>query len=137
ENRPVFFWNLRRFARFMRTRIEARGNGLVGYEITWWGAIRIFELIDPDAPAWDAGLEGCANRIHLATLDVFNPYLSPSVPLSRAAGEGLGVRAAVLEASAILNSTIDALTLGPSPASGRGRRMLPGTFPNLPHLNTS
>ncbi|MEM9740917.1 MAG: hypothetical protein AAF829_13760, partial [Pseudomonadota bacterium] len=68
---PVFFWNLRRFVRFMRLRIEAGGGeGLISYEVTWWGAIRIDRVVDPDGPAWDAALAPRARRVHLATLDV-------------------------------------------------------------------
>ncbi|MEO0817515.1 MAG: hypothetical protein AAFX86_09445 [Pseudomonadota bacterium] len=63
---PVFFWNLWKFAHFLRLRIEASGNGLISFQVTWWGAIRIYEVIDPDAPTWDAGLErergACVSR---------------------------------------------------------------------------
>lgn len=33
-------------------------------------------MFDPDAPSWVAGLEGCAQRVHMVTLGVFNPYLT-------------------------------------------------------------
>lgn len=48
---PVFFWNLRKFANFLRQRIETGGNRLIDYELTWWGGIGIYEMFDPDAPA--------------------------------------------------------------------------------------
>ncbi|MEM1149667.1 MAG: hypothetical protein AAGI03_03805, partial [Pseudomonadota bacterium] len=73
---PVFFWNLRRFAATLQKKIAAGGNGLISYEITWWGGIRIHVMIDPDPPAWDWELEDCARRVNIATLDIGNPHLT-------------------------------------------------------------
>ena len=125
---PVFFCNLRKFARFMHARIEARGNGLVGYDITWWGAIRIFELIDPDAPAWDAGLEGCSQRVHLATLDLFNPYLSTSPQIPAQAG--------IHGSLSLPGALVATFAHGSLPAQGP-TDVSADTFPNLPYVNTS
>jgi len=141
---PVFFWNLRQFAKFLRLRIEAGGNGLISYDVTWWGGIRIFEMYNPDAPAWDAKLEGCAKRVHVATLDVFNPCLSTRAPLSHL-GEGPGVRGRGLSWQRILSiEALIPLTPDPSPAGEgnalggcQGVALAFGTFPNLPFLNTS
>ncbi|MEO0786654.1 MAG: hypothetical protein AAFY10_13235, partial [Pseudomonadota bacterium] len=75
---PVFFWNLRRFVVVLgRLRAEQGDNGQIAYEITWWGAIRIHWTYAEPETEWDDCLEGCAKRIHLATLDVFNPFLTP------------------------------------------------------------
>ncbi|MEO0786195.1 MAG: hypothetical protein AAFY10_10885, partial [Pseudomonadota bacterium] len=75
---PVFFWNLRRFVVVLgRLRAEQGDHGQIAYEITWWGAIRIHWTYAEAQPEWDDCLEGCVKRIHLATLDVFNSYLTP------------------------------------------------------------
>ena len=110
---PLFFWNLRRFARFLRQRIETGGNGLIDYEVTWWGGIRIYEMYNPDAPAWDAGLEGCSRCVHIATLDVLNPHLTQAPQIPAKAG-----------------------IHGSLPSQGQAEPFV-GTFPNLSHLNTS
>jgi len=125
---PVFFWNLRRFAGFLRLRIEAGGNGLIRYDVTWWGGIRIYELFDPDAPTWDSGLEGCSRRVHIDTLDVLNPYLTqfPQVPAQA------GIHGSVSLPEALLASFIH----GSLPAQGPAG-LHAGTFPNLPFINTS
>ncbi|MEO0817053.1 MAG: hypothetical protein AAFX86_07060 [Pseudomonadota bacterium] len=74
---PVFFWNLRRFAAMITLRLEENdGQGFISYEITWWGGIRVWRMVDPDPPRWDAGLKDRARRVHLATLHVGNPHLS-------------------------------------------------------------
>ena len=136
---PVFFWNLRRFVVVLgRLRAEQGDNGQIAYEITWWGAIRIHWTYPEAEAEWDAELGACARRIHLATLDVFNPYLSTCVPLSLAEGEGPGVRD-LFRLRSVLASGTAALTLDPSPAGGRGRRagLALGVFPEPGHLNTS
>ncbi|MEO0786536.1 MAG: hypothetical protein AAFY10_12635, partial [Pseudomonadota bacterium] len=75
---PVFFWNLRRFVVVVgRLRAEQGDMGQIAYEITWWGAIRIHWTYPEAEAEWDEALGACAKRIHLATLDVFNPYLTP------------------------------------------------------------
>ena len=124
---PVFFWNLWKFAHFLRLRIEASGNGLITFEVTWWGAIRIYDVIDPDAPKWDAGLEVGAQRVHLATLDVGNPHL---IRCQIAAQAGLFGALAHQKTSV---SVIAARSL-PSP---KLTACFAGTFPHLPHLDTS
>ncbi|MEO0817422.1 MAG: hypothetical protein AAFX86_08950 [Pseudomonadota bacterium] len=127
---PVFFWNLWKFSRFLRLRIEASGNGLISFQVTWWGAIRIYDVIDPDAPSWDAGLEECTDRLQLAKLDVGNPYLSYRAPLSQV-GMAPGSEANVL-------SMLTSLTTRTRHA-GKGRRMALalGCFAEPSHLNTS
>ena len=125
---PVFFWNLRRFAKFLRLRIEAGGNGLISYDVTWWGGIRIYELFDPDTPAWDAPLQGCAKRVHIATLDVLNPHLTlaPQIPPKA------GIDGSVCLPGALAASFVH----GSLPEQGPAENFA-GTFPNLPYLNTS
>ncbi|MEO0816570.1 MAG: hypothetical protein AAFX86_04605 [Pseudomonadota bacterium] len=125
---PVFFWNLWKFAHFLRLRIEASGNGLITFEVTWWGAIRIYDVIDPDAPKWDAGLEVGAQRVHLATLDVGNPHLTrcPQV-LAQA-----GLCGAFVHRKTLV-SVITPRTLPPPELTA----CFAGTFRNLPHLDTS
>ena len=127
---PVFFWNLWKFAHFRRLRIETRGNGLITFEVTWWGAIRIYEVIDPDAPRWDAGLEGCTDRLHLAKLDVGNPYLSYRAAVFQVA-TAPEARATVLS---MLRSVITRTR-----HAGKGRRtaLALGCFAEPSHLNTS
>ncbi|MEL6569333.1 MAG: hypothetical protein AAFQ22_13015 [Pseudomonadota bacterium] len=131
---PVFFWNLWKFAHFLRLLIETSGNGLITFGVTWWGAIRIYDVIDPDAPRWDDGLGECANRLHLARLDVGNPYLANRVPLTL---QGEGASALTL----MISLTIQAFclrSLDPSLA-GRGRRarLALGCFVEPAHLNSS
>ncbi|MEL6569393.1 MAG: hypothetical protein AAFQ22_13320 [Pseudomonadota bacterium] len=137
---PVFFWNLRKFARFLRLRIEASGNGLISFQVTWWGAIRIYGVIDPDAPKWDAGLEVGAQRVYLATLDIGNPFLSRRVPLSlKWVSETRRLRGSDLSQRIALSiEVLRAATFGVSHA-GRGRRALLalGCFAEPAHLNTS
>ncbi|MEM9738992.1 MAG: hypothetical protein AAF829_03920 [Pseudomonadota bacterium] len=78
---PVFFWNLRRFVRVLDGLRERQGDyGQLSYGITWWGAIQIRWVIPETAPDWDETLGPMARRIHLATLDVLNPYLCAAVP---------------------------------------------------------
>ncbi|MEL6569781.1 MAG: hypothetical protein AAFQ22_15305, partial [Pseudomonadota bacterium] len=130
---PVFFWNLRKFAATLAHKIEENNSqGLVSFDITWWGGIRVHLMIDPDAPRWDAGLERCAKCVHLATLDVGNPYLSTSVPLTL---QG------VLTSDLSRRMTISIETphaLGPPPApSGKRLTLAFGCFAEPAHLNTS
>ncbi|MEL6568646.1 MAG: hypothetical protein AAFQ22_09530 [Pseudomonadota bacterium] len=130
---PVFFWNLRRFAAMLTRRLEVNdGQGFISYEITWWGGIRVWRMVDPDAPSWDADLEGCARRVHLATLDVGNPHLS-SGAIVALPGDKANARS-LLRALAI--STPHALR--PSPF-GQAKRfdVALGCFAEPAHLNTS
>ncbi|MEL6568544.1 MAG: hypothetical protein AAFQ22_09010 [Pseudomonadota bacterium] len=130
---PVFFWNLRKFAAMLSRRLEENdGQGFISYEITWWGGIRVWRMVDPDAPSWDANLEGCARRVRLATQDVRNPHLSSRAIFSPQGDEANAL--SLLRALAI--STPCALT--PSPAWKR-LRFGPalGCFAEPAHLNTS
>ncbi|MEL6567028.1 MAG: hypothetical protein AAFQ22_01325 [Pseudomonadota bacterium] len=129
---PVFFWNLRKFAATLARKIEENaGQGLISYEVTWWGGIRIYQMIDPDAPRWDAGLQGCAQRVHLATLDVGNPYLCNRVPLAL-----LGAVASDFSHRVALS--IQAIcALGPTPAGkGSHAELALGCFAEPAHLGT-
>ncbi|MEL6567605.1 MAG: hypothetical protein AAFQ22_04240 [Pseudomonadota bacterium] len=130
---PVFFWNLRRFAAMLSRRLEQNdGQGFISYEITWWGGIRVWRMVDPDAPSWDVGLESCARRVHLATLDVGNPHLSSGAILALQGNEANPLT--VMTALAI--STPCALT--PSRAGKRLRfKLALGCFAEPAHLNTS
>ena len=130
---PVFFWNLRKFAAKLARKIEENaGQGLISYEITWWGGIRIYQMIDPDAPAWNAVLESCARRVHLATLDVGNPHLSSGAVFTLQ-----GNRANALSSlTALAIST--PYVFRPSRAGKRLRLELAlGCFAEPAHLNTS
>ncbi|MEO0816724.1 MAG: hypothetical protein AAFX86_05390 [Pseudomonadota bacterium] len=130
---PVFFWNLRKFAATLARNIEENdGQGLVSFDITWWGGIRIHFMIDPDAPEWDARLERCAKCVHVATQDVGNPYLSASVPLALLGEVTSGLR------RRITISNQAPLALGPRPAaSGKRLAVAFGCFAEPAHLNTS
>ncbi|MEO0817719.1 MAG: hypothetical protein AAFX86_10495 [Pseudomonadota bacterium] len=130
---PVFFWNLRRFAAMLTRRLEQNdGQGFISYEITWWGGIRVWRTIDPDGPSWDAELEGCSRRVHIATLDVGNPHLSSGAVFT------------LQENKANVLSSLTALAIStpfvpcPSLAEG-GRRtaLVLGCFAEPAHLNTS
>jgi len=125
---PVFFWNLRKFAIFLRLRTEASGNGLISYDVTWWGGIRIYEIHDPDTPAWNAGLDDCATRVHLATLDVSNPHLTkrPQIPAQA------GIHGSVSNPGALMATIVH----GSLPAQGPADIFV-AAFPDLAFLNTS
>ncbi|MEM1152178.1 MAG: hypothetical protein AAGI03_16815 [Pseudomonadota bacterium] len=125
---PVFFWNLRRFAATLQKKIAAGGNGLISYEITWWGGIRIHVMIDPDPPTWDWELEDCARRLHIATLDIGNPYLTdcPLIAVQAEIDESIFGSSAI--AASLLKGILPTPDLATIPA---------GTFPNLPHFDTS
>ncbi|MEM1150480.1 MAG: hypothetical protein AAGI03_07960 [Pseudomonadota bacterium] len=125
---PVFFWNLRRFAATLQKKIAAGGNGLISYEITWWGGIRIHVMIDPDPPAWDAPLDDCARRVHVATLDIGNPHLTDCPLIAAQAGIEESVFGPVARAKSLLKVILPAQYATAIPA---------GTFPNLSHLDTS
>ncbi|MEM9738817.1 MAG: hypothetical protein AAF829_03045 [Pseudomonadota bacterium] len=115
----------------MRLSIETGGNGLIAYELTWWGQIRIHRVINPDAPRWDADLVDCASRIHSLTLDVSDPYLSKSDAVS-----GLGDRRAVRTAAlSRLKSSSHARNVCTRAQGGTGRLSL-GAFAEPAHLNT-
>ncbi|MEM1150061.1 MAG: hypothetical protein AAGI03_05835, partial [Pseudomonadota bacterium] len=103
-------------------------NGLISYEITWWGGIRIHVMIDPDPPSWDWGLESCARRVHIATLDIGNPHLTDCPQISALAAMHKPVFGSSAIAASVLKRILPASTLATIPA---------GTFPNLPHLDTS
>ncbi|MEO0816150.1 MAG: hypothetical protein AAFX86_02470 [Pseudomonadota bacterium] len=127
---PVFFWNLRRFAAMLSRRLEQNdGQGFISYEITWWGGIRVWRMVDPDAPAWNAGLERCARRVHLAMLDVGNPHLS-SFALK---GDNANALSSFI---ALVISTPCAFRL---PRAGKRLRfgLALGCFAEPAHLNTS
>ncbi|MEO0818532.1 MAG: hypothetical protein AAFX86_14665 [Pseudomonadota bacterium] len=130
---PVFFWNLRRFAAMLTRRLEQNdGQGFISYEITWWGGIRVWRMVDPDAPSWDADLERCARSVHLATLDVGNPHLSSGAifALQRDEANALPLL------RALVISTPH--SLGLSSAGKRLRTVLAlGCFAEPAHLNTS
>ncbi|MEM1151366.1 MAG: hypothetical protein AAGI03_12540 [Pseudomonadota bacterium] len=125
---PVFFWNLRRFAATLQKKIAAGGNGLISYEITWWGGIRIHVMIDPDPPAWDWELQSCARRVHVTTLDIGNPHLTgcPALP------NRTGLDRSIFGSSALAASWLDGTVPAQQPTG-----IPAGTFPNLPHLDTS
>ncbi|MEM1150853.1 MAG: hypothetical protein AAGI03_09870 [Pseudomonadota bacterium] len=125
---PVFFWNLRRFAATLQKRIAAGGSGLISYEITWWGGIRIHVMIDPDPPAWDTPLEACARRVHIATLDTGNPHLT-DCPLIAVQAE---IDEPIFGPRAIAASVFDGGLTVPFYTA-----IPAGTFPNLSHLDTS
>jgi len=145
---PVFFWNLRGFLRLVqRLREDHPQDGQIAYAVTWWGGIHVEWVFANDvAPAegWDAPLERCTLRVHLATLDVFNPYLTARAPLSHL-GEGPGVRGTALSLRPA--GSIEAplpLTPDPSPAGEgdafggcHGVALAFGAFPEPGHLNTS
>ena len=109
-------------------RIEAGGNGLISYDVTWWGGIRIYEMYHPDAPAWDAPLQGCAKRVHIATLDVLNPHLTPFPQIPAKAG----IHGSVCLPGALAASFVHGSLPAQAPAEN-----FAGTFPYLPYLNTS
>ncbi|MEM1152343.1 MAG: hypothetical protein AAGI03_17655, partial [Pseudomonadota bacterium] len=125
---PVFFWNLRRFAATLQKKIAAGGNGLISYEITWWGGIRIHVMIDPDPPAWDTPLDDCALRVQIATLDIGNPYLTDCPLIAAHAETDESIFGLRLCAEILLKGILPAPHTAAIPA---------GTFPNLPHLDTS
>ncbi|MEM1150835.1 MAG: hypothetical protein AAGI03_09780 [Pseudomonadota bacterium] len=125
---PVFFWNLRRFAATLQKRIAAGGNGLISYEITWWGGIRIHVMIDPDPPSWDAPLDDCARRVHIAKLDIGNPHLTGCPLIAALAGIDEPIFGSESCTPSLLKGILPAPDLATLPA---------GTFPNLPHLDTS
>ncbi|MEL6661611.1 MAG: hypothetical protein AAFR33_01315 [Pseudomonadota bacterium] len=138
---PVFFWNLRRFVVVLgRLRAEQGDMGQIAYEITWWGAIRIHWTYAEPGAEWDDCLEGCAKRVHLATLDVFNPFLSTSAA-DPSAGWGPSLNGVKLHRW--LRSSLN----GPAhTASSHRAGYLPsqvsaglwvGVFPERGHLNTS
>ena len=138
---PVFFWNLRRFVVVLaRLRAEQGDNGQIAYEITWWGAIRIHWTYPEAAPEWDPDLGECSRRIHLATLVVFNPYLTP---LAADPSEGWGPS---LNGAALRRWLRSALLTDLCQASSPRAGYLPsqvfaelwaGAFPEPGHLNTS
>ncbi|MEL6566891.1 MAG: hypothetical protein AAFQ22_00630 [Pseudomonadota bacterium] len=135
---PVFFWNLRRFARKLQANIAAKGNGLIDYEITWWGGIRIWRTINPDAPGWDVALEGCSQRVHLATLDVGNPFLSNRPPLCLLEETSEVTESGLSRLTAHTVRALHAVTLDLSAAGKRRRaRLALGCFAEPAHLNTS
>ncbi|MEO0786514.1 MAG: hypothetical protein AAFY10_12525 [Pseudomonadota bacterium] len=138
---PVFFWNLRRFVVVLaRLRAEQGDNGQIAYEITWWGAIRIHWTYPEPVGEWDAELGACARRIHLATLDVFNPYLTPHAA-DPSAGWGPSLKGAAL--SRWLRSTLSMnLCQTSSPRdvylpSQVSAELRAGVFPEPGNLNTS
>ena len=138
---PVFFWNLRRFVVVLgKLRAEQGDNGQIAYEITWWGAIRI-NWTYPEAEAeWDADLGACARRIHLATLDVFNPYLTPHAA-DPSAGWGPSLNGEKLRRwlRSALNGparTASSPRAGYLPAQVSAALGV-GVFPEPGHLNTS
>ncbi|MEL6956228.1 MAG: hypothetical protein AAFO88_06265 [Pseudomonadota bacterium] len=138
---PVFFWNLRRFVVVLgRLRAEQGDMGQIAYEITWWGAIRIHWTYPEAEAAWDAELGACARRIHLATLDVFNPYLSKSAA-DPSAGWGSSLNGAGLRRW-LRSALSDQAHSAASPRDGYlpaqvSAELLAGAFPELGHLNTS
>ncbi|MEM1150831.1 MAG: hypothetical protein AAGI03_09760 [Pseudomonadota bacterium] len=125
---PVFVWNLRRFAVTLQKKIAAGGNGLISYEITWWGGTRIHVMIDPDPPSWDAPLEDCARRVCVATLDIGNPHLSHFSTLPTDTGMDRSIFGSSTLAASRLDRTLPTPDLATLPT---------GTFPNLSHLDTS
>ncbi|MEM1149814.1 MAG: hypothetical protein AAGI03_04555 [Pseudomonadota bacterium] len=85
-------------------------------------------MIDPDPPAWDAPLDACARRVHVATLDIGNPHLTdcPLIAALAAMHKPIfGPRAIV---ASVLKGMLPAPDLAAIPA---------GSFPNLTHLDTS
>ncbi|MEM9740547.1 MAG: hypothetical protein AAF829_11820 [Pseudomonadota bacterium] len=126
---PVFFWNLRNFAATLARKIEENnGQGLVSFDITWWGGIRIHLMIDPDPPKWDAGLERCAKCVHIATLDVFNPHLSLYSLTPQMAGIHLSASHPIVSFASSVRSSV--VREGFAAISA-------GTFPQPLHFNTS
>ncbi|MEM1149723.1 MAG: hypothetical protein AAGI03_04085, partial [Pseudomonadota bacterium] len=97
-------------------------------EITWWGGIRIHVMIDPDPPAWDTPLEACAQRVHIATLDIGNPHLTDCPLIAALAAMYKPVFGRGAMAASLLKGILPAQHATAIPA---------GTFPNLPHLDTS
>ncbi|MEO0786941.1 MAG: hypothetical protein AAFY10_14690 [Pseudomonadota bacterium] len=138
---PVFFWNLRRFVVVLgKLRAEQGDNGQIAYEITWWGAIRIHWTYPEPEVEWDADLGAYARRIHLATLDVFNPYLTPHAA-DPSASWGPSLNGATLRRwlRAALNGPAHTVS---SPRDGYlpsqvSAGLLVGAFPEPGHLNTS
>jgi len=129
---PVFFWNLRGFLRLIQNlREDHPQDGQIAYAVTWWGGIHV-EWVYPNdaAPAesWDTPLERCTRRIHLATLDVFNPYLTPLPPIPAQAG----LHGSVFDPGARVARIVHGFLPAQEPA-GLGA----GVFPNLAFLNTS
>ncbi|MEM1152137.1 MAG: hypothetical protein AAGI03_16605, partial [Pseudomonadota bacterium] len=112
----------------LQKKIAAGGNGLISYEITWWGGIRIHVMIDPDPPSWDAPLADCARRVHVATLDIGNPYLTDCPQIATRAETDKSI----LGSSALAASVFKGILPAQNPAA-----ISVGTFPNLPHLDTS
>ncbi|MEO0816385.1 MAG: hypothetical protein AAFX86_03665 [Pseudomonadota bacterium] len=130
---PVFFWNLRRFAAILSRRLEQNdGQGFISYEITWWGGIRVWRTIDPDTPSWNVGLEGCARRVHVATLDVGDPHLSSGAIFALQADKAN----ALTLLRALMISTPYALGLASAGKRLRFELAL-GCFAEPAHLNTS
>jgi len=143
---PVFFWNLRGFLRWVqRLREDHPQDGQIAYAVTWWGGIHVEWVFANDvAPAesWDAPLERCTQRIRLATLEVFNPYLTrlplPAGGGPRGRGSGLYLRlAGSIEAP--LPLTPDPSPMGEGDAFGwrYSTALAFGAFPEPGHLNTS
>ena len=138
---PVFFWNLRRFVVVLgKLRAEQGDYGQIAYEITWWGAIRIHWTYPEPEAEWGAELGVCAHRIHLATLDVFNPYLTPHAA-DPSAGWGPSLNGDALRRwlRSALNGPAHAAS---SPRTGYlpsqvSAELGAGAFPEPGHLNTS
>ncbi|MEM1150094.1 MAG: hypothetical protein AAGI03_06000, partial [Pseudomonadota bacterium] len=126
---PVFFWNLRAFIRTIRALRAQHGDaGELVYGVSWWGGIHIEQIYpEPEAP-WDAELEGCGLRIRVATFDVLSSFYSQRAMIAAKAGKyrlvlHLGGRSARLTYGFLPSHDFAGI-----PA---------GTFPNLPHLDTS
>ena len=129
---PVFFWNLRGFLRLIQNlREDHPQDGQIAYAVTWWGGIHV-EWVHPNdaAPAavWDSELKSCTRRIRLATLDVFNPYLTPLAQIPAQAG----IHGSVSGPGALVASIVH----GSLPAQGPAG-LAAGAFPQPGHLNTS
>ena len=137
----VFFWNLRRFVGVLgRLRAEQGDMGQIAYEITWWGAIRIHWTYPEAEAAWDEALGACSRRIHLATLDVFNPYLLTSAA-DPSAGWGPSLNGVKLRRWLRSALSMD-LCQASTPRDGYlpsqvSAGLLAGVFPEPGHLNTS
>jgi len=129
---PVFFWNLRGFLRLVQNlREDHPQDGQIAYAVTWWGGIHV-EWVYPNdtAPAegWDSELQACTRRIRIATLDVFNPHLSPLPQIPAQAG----IHGSVPDPGALVARIVH----GSLPAQGPAGLSV-GAFPEPGHLNTS
>ncbi len=129
---PLFFWNLRGFLRLVRRlREDHPQDGQIAYAVTWWGGIHVEWVFANDvAPAesWNAPLERCTHRIRLATLDEFNPYLTPLPQIPAQAG----IHGSVSDPGALMARIVHGFLPAQEPAA-----LGAGAFPQPGHLNTS